>query len=84
MPPGGRHPDRPKAGCRKRRLLVAEQLLTDTASGVTDVAFAAGFNSLRRSGALFKERYGVSPQQMTRSRGVYPRPEAAPACRWCA
>lgn len=43
------------------RLLLAKQLLTETALSVTDVAFASGFGSLRRFNALFKERYGRAP-----------------------
>ncbi|HZC36107.1 MAG TPA: AlkA N-terminal domain-containing protein [Chthoniobacterales bacterium] len=44
-----------------RRLLLAKQLLTDTALGINDVALASGFKSLRRFNSLFKERYRLSP-----------------------
>ena len=44
-----------------RRLLLAKQLLTDTRLPVTQVAFAAGFQSLRRFNALFASRYRLSP-----------------------
>ena len=47
-----------------QRLLLAKQLLTDTRMPVTDVAFAAGFGSLRRLHTLFRERYRLSPKQL--------------------
>ncbi len=43
------------------RLLLAKQLLTDTRLGAARVAFASGFQSLRRFNALFRERYGLNP-----------------------
>ena len=49
------------------RLLRAKQLLTGTALPVTQVAFASGFQSLRRFNALVRERYRVTP---TALRGV--------------
>src|SRR5690606_22735716 len=42
-----------------RRLLFAKQLLTETALPVTQVAMAAGFNSLRRFNASFLQAYGM-------------------------
>jgi AraC family transcriptional regulator, regulatory protein of adaptative response / DNA-3-methyladenine glycosylase II len=47
-----------------QRLLLAKQLLTETALPVTDVAFASGFASLRRFNALFKQRYRLNPTQL--------------------
>lgn len=44
-----------------RRLLLAKQLLTETALPVTDVALAAGYNSLRRFNAAFKDGCGMPP-----------------------
>lgn len=44
-----------------RRLLLAKQLLTDTALPVTQVALASGFRSLRRFNAAFAERYRLNP-----------------------
>ena len=46
-----------------QRLLLAKQLLTDSAMPVTDVAFASGFKSLRRFNALLKERYRLTPTE---------------------
>ncbi len=48
------------------RLLLAKRLLTDSALPVTQVAFAAGFGSLRRFNALFNARYRVSPTGLRR------------------
>ena len=42
-----------------QRLLLAKQLLTDTAQPVTQVALASGFGSLRRFNAAFVERYQI-------------------------
>ncbi|HEY3915725.1 MAG TPA: DNA-3-methyladenine glycosylase 2, partial [Verrucomicrobiae bacterium] len=46
-----------------QRLLLAKQLLTDSAMPVTSVAYASGFKSLRRFNALLKERYRLSPTE---------------------
>jgi AraC family transcriptional regulator of adaptative response / DNA-3-methyladenine glycosylase II len=50
-----------------QRLLLAKQLLTDTGMTVTQAAFAAGFESLRRFNAAFKERYRLTPTSLRRS-----------------
>jgi AraC family transcriptional regulator of adaptative response / DNA-3-methyladenine glycosylase II len=47
-----------------QRLLLAKRLLTDSTLPVTQVAFAAGFGSLRRFNALFSQRYRVSPSDL--------------------
>jgi AraC family transcriptional regulator of adaptative response / DNA-3-methyladenine glycosylase II len=52
-----------------RRLLLAKQLLAETALPITEVAFAAGFASIRRFNALFRERYRLNPTEMRRSTG---------------
>lgn len=49
-----------------RRLLFAKQLLTETAMPVTQVAMAAGFNSLRRFNAVFLEAYRMAPRDLRR------------------
>ncbi|HKX95501.1 MAG TPA: AlkA N-terminal domain-containing protein [Methylibium sp.] len=49
-----------------QRLLLAKQLLTDTAEPVTAVAHASGFDSLRRFNAAFAERYRLSPSALRR------------------
>ena len=55
------------------RLLMAKCLLTDTDLPVTRIAYASGFQSLRRFNTMFQERYRLSPS-MLRQR---PRPAAA-------
>jgi AraC family transcriptional regulator of adaptative response / DNA-3-methyladenine glycosylase II len=44
-----------------QRLLFAKKLLAETALPVIDVALSAGFGSLRRFNALFRQRYGLTP-----------------------
>ena len=53
-----------------RRLLLAKQLLTETALPVTDVAMASGYNSLRRFNAAFLEGCGMPPTAIRRQRGA--------------
>jgi AraC family transcriptional regulator, regulatory protein of adaptative response / DNA-3-methyladenine glycosylase II len=48
------------------RLLFAKRLLAETALPVTDIAFASGFESLRRFNVAFRERYGMSPSALRR------------------
>ena len=49
------------------RLLFAKKLLQETALGMTEVAFASGFGSVRRFNALFSSRYGMAPGTLRRS-----------------
>jgi AraC family transcriptional regulator of adaptative response / DNA-3-methyladenine glycosylase II len=58
-----------------RRLLLAKQLLTDTALPVTQVALAAGFASLRRFNAAFAERYRMSPTALRKDRDSADAPQ---------
>lgn len=52
------------------RLLTAKRLLRDTELGMSEVAFAAGFQSLRRFNALFRTRYGLTPSRIRGGGGV--------------
>jgi len=58
------------------RLLLAKSLLTDTDLPVTDIAFAAGFGSLRRFNAIFLRQCRMPPTALrkeTRAQGsTYP------------
>ncbi len=54
-----------------QRLLLAKQLLTETALSVTEVAFASGFQSLRRLNALFQSKYSMNPTDL-RKRTTFP------------
>jgi len=61
----------PAAVARTRRLLFARTLLTTTELPVSQVALAAGFGSLRRFNASFREVYGVTPRALrSRARGT--------------
>jgi AraC family transcriptional regulator, regulatory protein of adaptative response / DNA-3-methyladenine glycosylase II len=53
-----------------RRLALAKQLLHDTTLSLTDVAFAAGFASVRRFNALFRQRFGRPPSTLRRDVGA--------------
>jgi AraC family transcriptional regulator of adaptative response / DNA-3-methyladenine glycosylase II len=61
----------PVAYAQTQRLLLAKRLLTDTRMPVTEVALVAGFGSLRRFNALFRERYRLQPRDLRKT------PEAA-------
>ena len=60
-----------------QRLLLAKQLLTDTALPITQVALTSGFDSLRRFNAAFLERYRFNPTQLRRAAPA-PRSARAP------
>ena len=55
-----------------RRLLFAKQLLTETTLPVTDVAMAAGFASLRRFNAAFRDAYRLAPRDLRKQRDELP------------
>lgn len=46
------------------RLLLAKQLLTETALPITDVAYASGFSSLRRFNETFSTHYHMPPSRL--------------------
>jgi AraC family transcriptional regulator of adaptative response / DNA-3-methyladenine glycosylase II len=50
-----------------QRLLFAKKLLQETRMAMADVAYAAGFGSVRRFNALFAERYGMAPTDVRRA-----------------
>lgn len=68
----------PLAVARTKRLLLAKQLLTETALPVTSVAFAAGFGSVRQFNAAMRETYGFTPSEL---RATARGPAAARAVR---
>ena len=57
----------PLAVIRTRRLHVAKRLIDDTDLRLADVAFAAGFGSVRRFNATFQELYARSPGELRRN-----------------
>jgi AraC family transcriptional regulator of adaptative response / DNA-3-methyladenine glycosylase II len=54
-----------------RRLLLAKQLLTETALPVIEIAFASGFSSLRRFNDAFRTQYRMPPTRL-RKQAVEP------------
>lgn len=48
------------------RLLLAKRLLADTALSMTRVAYASGFQSLRRFNAAFRDQYRMPPSALRR------------------
>ena len=59
----------PLAVARTKRLLLAKQLLAETALPVTDVAFAAGFGSVRQFNATMRDTYGFTPSELRATSG---------------
>lgn len=57
----------PKAYGDYRRLLLAKALLHQTELSITDVAFAAGYGSLRRFNEVFKAALNLTPGQVRTS-----------------
>ncbi|WP_419760590.1 AlkA N-terminal domain-containing protein [Acidisoma sp.] len=57
----------PKAVMQTRRHLLARQLVVETELPLTEVALAAGFDSLRRFNHVFLTLYGKPPSGMRRS-----------------
>lgn len=62
----------PVALAQTRRLAVAKQLLHDTSLPLAEVAFAAGFGSVRRFNAAFRARFGRPPTALRRERRATP------------
>ena len=56
----------PIAVAQTRRVLLAKQLIHETRLRMTDVAFAAGFGSLRRFNDTFRQLYGRAPSALRR------------------
>ena len=56
----------PVAVAQTRRLHFAKKLIDETALPMTQIAFAAGFGSIRRFNATFQALYGRSPSELRR------------------
>ncbi|MBS1972273.1 MAG: DNA-3-methyladenine glycosylase 2 family protein [Bdellovibrionales bacterium] len=56
----------PKQLAFENRLNLARKLLVETSLPVTEVAFGAGFSSIRRFNDAFKERFKKSPSEVRR------------------
>jgi AraC family transcriptional regulator, regulatory protein of adaptative response / DNA-3-methyladenine glycosylase II len=50
-----------------QRLLFAKKLLQETQMPMAEIAYAAGFGSVRRFNALFALRYGIAPSAIRRA-----------------
>ena len=59
----------PIAVAQTRRILLAKQLLHETRLPMTEVAFAAGFSSIRRFNETFQDLYGRPPGALRRLGG---------------
>ncbi|KAF0808266.1 Ada metal-binding domain-containing protein [Alcanivorax sp. S71-1-4] len=57
----------PQAVAANRRLLTAKQLISDTDMPLADVAFAAGYRSLRRFNDAILAAYGMPPGALRRT-----------------
>ncbi len=62
-----------------QRLLFAKQLITETALPMTEIAFAAGYGSLRRFNDALSKTYKRPPTALRRDYKQGEREEAAPA-----
>jgi AraC family transcriptional regulator of adaptative response / DNA-3-methyladenine glycosylase II len=58
----------PKQLSDENRLNLARKLIVETGLSITEVAYASGFNSIRRFNAAFKERFKKNPTIIRRSR----------------
>lgn len=59
----------PTAAARTRRVQLGKALLDETRMPIAQIAFAAGFSSIRRFNAVFAETYRRSPSAIRRSPG---------------
>lgn len=56
----------PKQIAFEKRLGLARKLLTETNLPITQVAFASGFESIRRFNSAFKEKFKTTPSEVRR------------------
>lgn len=59
----------PIAVAQTRRILLAKQLIHETRMPMTQIAFAAGFGSIRRFNETFRDLFGRSPGDLRRLGG---------------
>ena len=67
----------PVAIAQTRRLLFAKKLINETDLSMADIAFSAGFGSVRRFNFIFQKTYGRQPSALRRQRD----PEHGPTTR---
>jgi AraC family transcriptional regulator of adaptative response / DNA-3-methyladenine glycosylase II len=66
----------PLAVIRTRRVHTAKRLIDETDLGMADIAFAAGFGSVRRFNATFRDLYDRTPRELRAAR-ARPRADGA-------
>jgi AraC family transcriptional regulator of adaptative response / DNA-3-methyladenine glycosylase II len=59
----------PQALALNQRLLFAKQLLAETSLPITEVAFAAGFGSVRRFNSAVQQHFKLTPGALRKQRG---------------
>lgn len=64
---------------RTRRAHAARTLIEQTDLPLGDIAFAAGFGSLRQFGDAMREEFGAAPSELRRPRSAAVRPDASDA-----
>ena len=52
-----------------RKLHLAKQFILETRKSITEIAFATGFNSIRRFNEAFKASYQMTPSALRKTRG---------------
>ena len=62
----------PSQLARTRRVLLARRLLDQTSLAITDIAFAAGFTSIRQFNDSFREAFHATPTELRRRPGRSP------------
>jgi AraC family transcriptional regulator of adaptative response / DNA-3-methyladenine glycosylase II len=62
----------PQALALNQRLLFAKKLLAETDLPITDVAFAAGFGSVRRFNSAVRTQFRLTPRELRRRPGERP------------
>jgi AraC family transcriptional regulator of adaptative response / DNA-3-methyladenine glycosylase II len=58
----------PQVVAGNRRLLAAKQLISETDMSMADIAFAAGYQSLRRFNDAVRASYGAAPTELRRGK----------------
>jgi len=60
----------PKQLSFENRLNLSRKLITETALPITDIAYAAGFSSIRRFNDAFKDRFKKAPREIRRDKAT--------------
>lgn len=61
----------PKRYAQFQQLMFAKQLLHSSSMSITDIAFASGFNSVRRFNDAFQQHLTLTPSQIRRQSGLH-------------